>query len=177
MKYLRGAAYGIGALVALLIVVSFFMPERTNSEASIVVNAPPERIFPLLNRLSDWPKWSPWGTAEAPAMDYSFEGPESGVGAMMHWDSPETNGTMTVAEIVANRRLNYTMTMENGNGAAVGGFELTPLDGNRTRVIWRDSAEIKSPPVLNRLMTPIFDSMMAGALQKGLGGLKQMAEK
>ncbi len=172
MKILRIAGIAVGGLLALLIVVSFFMPGRTNTRVELVIDAPPERIYPLLARLQAWPEWTAWGPEEIPDIQYRFEGPEEGVGAVMHWDSAQTNGTLTIESAEANRSVGYSITMENGNGAADGGFTLEPLEAGGTRVIWRDSSLIKGPPVLNRLMTPLLESMMDDAAAKGLQGIQ-----
>ena len=176
MKILRVIGIGIGGLLALLIVISFFLPNKTSTEVETTVDAPPARIFPLVSRLKSWPEWTAWGPEQISDIQYTFEGPEQGVGSIMHWTSAETNGTLTIESVEPDRSMTYSITMENGGGAAEGGFTLTPLDGGQTKIVWRDASEIKSPPVLNRLMTPLMQSMMDDALAKGLQGIKAKAE-
>lgn len=177
MKILRGIGIGLGGLLALLIIVSFFLPNKTNTEAEITIQATPAKIFPMVSRLRSWPEWTAWGPEQIADIQYSFDGPEQGVGSVMHWESVETNGTLTIQAIEPDQSMRYSITMEGGNGAAEGSFTLTPQGGGQTRVVWRDSSEIKSPPVLNRLMIPLMQSMMDEAVAKGLQGIKAQVEK
>ncbi|MCR9141982.1 MAG: SRPBCC family protein [bacterium] len=181
MKILRMIGIGVGVLLILLVVVSFFLPNKTDSEVELTVSAPPAEVFALIVRLQSWPEWTAWGPEQIHDIEYSFEGPEEGVGAIMHWSSEQTNGSLTIESVESDdqgRRMHYSITMENGSGAAEGDFTLTPFgdDGRQTKIVWRDAAEIKSPPVLNRLMTPLMQSMMDEALAKGLQGIQAKVE-
>ncbi|MEQ9366121.1 MAG: SRPBCC family protein [Leptospirales bacterium] len=176
MKILRILGIGIGGLLAFLIVVSFFLPKKTSTEVETTIQASPAQVFPLIARLKAWPEWTAWGPEQIHDIEYTFEGPEQGAGAIMHWTSAETNGTLTIESVEPDRSMSYSITMENGNGSAVGGFTLTSVGDGQTKIVWRDASEIKSPPVLNRLMTPLMQSMMDDALAKGLQGIKSKAE-
>lgn len=176
MKLIRIIGLGLGGLAVLLIVISFFLPNKTSTEVEITIDAPPAQVYPHVATLKSWPKWSAWGPDQIKDIQYKFEGPDQGVGAIMHWESVETVGTLTIEQAVPDQSMDYTITMEGGKGAAVGSFALTALDGGKTRLVWKDSSEIKSPPVLNRLMTPLMQSMMDEALAKGLQGIKEMSE-
>ena len=175
MNILKKILIGFVVIVNGLVILSFFLPDRTNSRIEKTIAATPEQIFPLIVGLKHWPEWSAWGREDIPGIEYKFEGPESGVGAIMHWDSPDTNGTLTIREVEVNRRMAYSITMENGNGAATGSFELEALADGQTRVVWQDSSEIKGPPVISTLMIPLLESMIDQGLERGLEGIADMA--
>ncbi len=50
-----------------------------------MVQAPPQKIFPLINDFHQWGSWSPYENKD-PAMKRSYSGAESGEGAVYAWD-------------------------------------------------------------------------------------------
>ena len=48
------------------------------------IAAPPERIHALVNDFHEWQAWSPWEGLD-PAMERTYAGPTSGVGAVYAW--------------------------------------------------------------------------------------------
>jgi hypothetical protein len=77
------------ALVFLLVIVAVLgyaatLPDTFQIERSATINAPSEKIFPLINDFRQWRAWSPWENLD-PALQRTFSGPESGVGAVYEW--------------------------------------------------------------------------------------------
>ncbi|PQO44474.1 hypothetical protein [Blastopirellula marina] len=73
-------------LVVVLIAMAVFVAFRPNSflvSRAMTIHAPPEAVFPHVNRLSAWGAWSPYEKID-PDMEKTFEGPESGKGAVLH---------------------------------------------------------------------------------------------
>src|SRR4051794_26683622 len=62
---------------------------------SAVIPAPAQDIFPLVNSFREWTKWSPWEAVD-PAMERSFSGSESGVGAKYAWSGNRKAGAGTM---------------------------------------------------------------------------------
>ena len=59
---------------------------------SAVIPAPAQDIFPLVNSFHEWTKWSPWEAVD-PAMERSYSGSESGVGAKYTWSGNRKAGS------------------------------------------------------------------------------------
>lgn len=89
------------AVLALLMFVIWhfvFRNDRAVFEHSVVVNAPRERVFSVVNSLQDWSQWLPRVAALMPSAAkspvftaepvFSFEGPASGKGAVMLMRNP-----------------------------------------------------------------------------------------
>lgn len=52
------------AAVAELVILQ---PERFLVQRSTVINAPPKKIFAIINDLKKWKDWSPWAESDATA--------------------------------------------------------------------------------------------------------------
>ena len=52
------------AAVAALVILQ---PERFLVQRSTVINAPPKKIFAIINDLKKWKDWSPWAESDATA--------------------------------------------------------------------------------------------------------------
>lgn len=86
-------------LVVLAVIYIGSRPERFRIERSALVNAPAEVIFPLINDLHQWARWSPYEKL-GPNMKRTFEGPSAGPGASSSWEgnSKAGAGRMTITE-------------------------------------------------------------------------------
>jgi hypothetical protein len=142
---------------------------------STTISAPPERILPLLTHLRQWQKWSPWEDLD-PALERTYTGAESGVGAIYAWrgNSKAGEGRMEILETSADRvgiDLLFAAPMKAHNRVD---FELTPTDAG-TRVDW-----VMTGPqnLVMRLMSKFWsmDKMIGPDLEKGLRRLKSAAE-
>lgn len=82
------------ALVIVAAVVSglaLTQPDSFRIERSIVVKAPPERVFSYLDDFHQWPAWSPWERLD-PAMQRAWSGAPRGKGAVYTWSGNDDVG-------------------------------------------------------------------------------------
>ena len=94
---LKKILIGLGAALALLLIVIALQPARFRIERSISMAAPPEAVFAQVNDFHAWSKWSPWEKLD-PNLKRSYEGPSSGVGAKYAWVGNDDvgEGRMTI---------------------------------------------------------------------------------
>ncbi|MBI2060300.1 MAG: SRPBCC family protein [Nitrospirae bacterium] len=174
MNAVRRIATGIIVLVAILFVVSFFLPSQWSVERSSVIKAPPEAIFVHLNSFKNWKAWSPW-EGKDPQMTMSYEGPEEGVGAATRWDSPKMGkGTMTLTESVPPQKVVYDLDISEGKYRMKGSFTLTP-GGEGTTVTWRDEGDVGKNPI-GKYFALLMPRMIAKDFDEGLANLKKLLE-
>src|SRR5258707_15859505 len=78
---------GILAVVAIcaILILAAMKPSTFIVERSVSINAPPEKIAPLINDFHSWDTWSPWAKLD-PAMKTVYSGAPSGVGAIYEWE-------------------------------------------------------------------------------------------
>jgi uncharacterized protein YndB with AHSA1/START domain len=60
-------------------------------ERSVAVAAPPERVYAEIADFRNWPHWSPWEDVD-PALERTYSGPQSGVGATYAWSGNRRAG-------------------------------------------------------------------------------------
>ncbi len=167
------------AIVAILTIVALFatsQPDALQVERSVTINAPAEKIFPLLNDFHNWPRWAPQDK-EDPTMTRTYSGAASGLGAVSSWDSKGTagKGKMTITESTAPNKVVVTVDfvrpwkLRNLNE-----FVLQP--GTPVKVTWSFHG---SNHFVMKIMSVFvnMDKVIGKHFETGLNNLKQAAEQ
>jgi len=91
-------------LIALFLVFAATKPSTLSVRRSVVINAPPEKIFVLINDLH---RWGEWNSEEDSTVTRTFSGAASGVGAASEWDSrgKAGKGRIMITESQASSRV------------------------------------------------------------------------
>ena len=164
-------------LVAGALVVASTRPDSFRIERTILVKAPPEAPYALVQDLHRWTEWSPWEGVD-PAMKRTYGGPAIGVGASYGWEGTAKvgSGRMEITEAAPGAKLvlklDFFTPMEAHNTA-----EFTFVrEGGGTRVTW---AMFGPSPFLSKLIGLVFnmDRMVGGMFEKGLASLKDRCER
>lgn len=166
----------LGIIVGILIVAAM-KPDEFRVERSVLIQAPAEKIFPLINDLRAFSTWSPYEKID-PAIQRSYSGPARGVGAVYAWKGNDHvgQGRMEITGSTAPGsvliQLDFLEPMEAHNTAA---FTLVP-EGSGTRVSW---AMFGPAPFMSKIITVFFsmDSMVGEQFSEGLENLKRLAER
>ena len=166
--------YGIGAALALLIIIGFLLPRTHEIEVSIEIDAHPATVFALVADLRRFSEWSPW-TETDPNARVLFSGPTRGKDAMMTWDGAIIgSGSQLITDAIPYERVE--MTMNPGEpGEARAWFDLTPGVGT-TIVRWGFEADY-GMNILGRYFAPMLGGIVARDYQEGLLRLKELAER
>lgn len=162
------------SVVALVVVGGgMLMPSQVSVSRDLVINAPPEKIFPHVANLKAFNKWSPWADLD-PDMKVEFSGAEDGVGQIMSWDSAEMGkGSMKVIESAANEKL--VTALDFGQmGTASARFDLAS-DAGGTKVTWSMISELGNNPIA-RWFGPMIKSDVSETYGKGLAKLRVVSE-
>jgi uncharacterized protein YndB with AHSA1/START domain len=139
---------GLGALVLILAAVALGLPAHVTVARSVVINAPEEVIYPYLNDLRHFPKWSPW-TARDPNMKVTFSGPPEGKGAKIAWVSEQPSvgtGSMEIVETNPSRSINLAASYNGLEGAS--SYQLAPAGAGiaGSKVTWTFGYDTGSSP-------------------------------
>jgi uncharacterized protein YndB with AHSA1/START domain len=124
-------------------------------ERSRTIDAPAERVFPLIADFRQWTRWSPWEDVD-PDLHRSYSGAESGVGAVYGWSGNRKAGAgrMQILRAEPNSRVEVDLQFEKPfRSRNTSTFVLEPL-GDRTRVTWRMTGP---RPAFMRLTQKFFD--------------------
>ena len=176
MKTLKRVLIGIVAVIVLVLVVGFVLPRQVHIERSIVINAPRAQLFDALDGFKRFNEFSPWAALD-PNTQYSYSGPESGVGAKMSWTSTDSKVGSGTNEIVESTPPNFIRTrlVFGDQGPAEASFKLEPADGG-TRVTWGFDCDLGDNPIAHYFGL-MFDKWIGSDYDKGLAKLKQVMEQ
>lgn len=167
------------ALAVVIAAVLLFAASKPNTFAiqrSIVIDAPPEKVFELINDFHNWPKWTPQDKEDA-AMKRTFSGTASGAGAVSDWTGSGNTGAgrMTIIESQPSQKISvqvdWTKPFETRN---INDFVLEPA-GASTRLTW----SMRGPNLYPMKLMGVFvnmDRSMGKHFEAGLASLKQVAE-
>jgi uncharacterized protein YndB with AHSA1/START domain len=168
---------GLAVIIIALLVYAASWPDTFRVHRSTAINAPAERIFPLIANLKSMNTWNPFVEPD-PAIKISYSGPESGKGAAHTWsgNSKVGEGRIEVTEATPSSRvalrLEMVKPMKADNAVE---FTLQP-NGNGTVVTWAMSGK---QPLMAKIMTIFIDCdrMVGSQFEKGLASLKTIAER
>ncbi len=165
------------AFIAIIfIIVVAGQPDEFKLSRSAKISAPPEKIFPHVNNLHKWDVWSPWARLD-PNAKHSFEGADSGAGAVMSWDGSKKIGAgkMTVTESRPGEfvrfKLEFIRPFKATNAAE---FNFKP-EGSQTAVTWTMTGK-------SNFFFKVFglfvncDDMAGKDFEKGLAAMKSVVE-
>ena len=176
MKLVKRILVFLVVFVALFAVVGFLLPAQYHVERSTVVKAPPEKIFGIAADLRTWEEWTAWNLKMDPTMKRTFSGPTSGVGTAVSWDGKKAgHGDMKLTKVTAPTELAYDLSFEHGRFKSVGTMQFEPADDGTT-VTWTDDGDVGGNPFY-RWMGLGMDKFMGPDFEKGLAGLKALAER
>lgn len=175
MSLFRKILLGIGVVLLAAAAVGLALPRHVHVERSVFINAPRATVFTIVNGYAHFNAWSPWAALD-PNAKYAYEGPAAGVGAKMSWvGDPATMGSGSQA-ITESRPWEMVRTAIDfgAQGQAVGTFSLA-VDGAGTMATWGFDTDLGMNPVA-RYFGLMFDRMIGTDFERGLDGLKKVAE-
>lgn len=173
MKALKWILYIVIGIIALLLIIAAFLPDKQVFSNSIVVNTYPRPIYNMVNNLKNWEKWSPFNESDS-TMVYEYSGSEYGVGAHQTWNGKlNGKGSMTILESVFEKKVVFDLSMMEGSkDTTLFILERVP---EGTKVTWETRIS-KSGYPMGRLMWMVAQGMMNKTFYKGLESLKKVVE-
>lgn len=172
-KVLKIAALSAAGLFVVVTAVGFLLPQKLRAERSVVVNAPPEAVYPFIANFKDgWSQWSPFTT---PDMTFSYDGPEVGVGAEQRWNAAESgDGWLRIVKADPSRGVEMEMGMMQDSYKATASLLCEPT-AQGTEVTWTDDIDMGSNPY-RRYLGLVLGPMIESEFDKGLAALKVKVE-
>lgn len=163
----------VAAVIAAILIYAAMKPNTFSISRSASIQAPPSRIFPLVNDLADHEKWSPF--ARDPKVKNVVSTPSAGNGARVDFDG-SCAGTLSIADSrpasKVTMRLLMTKPMKADHQVE---FSFAP-QGASTLVTWAMSG---TQPYLGKLMSVFIncEKMCGKQFEQGLADLKKLAEQ
>jgi uncharacterized protein YndB with AHSA1/START domain len=163
--------------VAIILILAATKPDSFSIQRVITVQAPPQKIFPLINDFHQWGSWSPYENKD-PAMKRSYSGAASGTGAVYAWEGNKNvgSGRMEILDASTPSRivikLDFFTPFEGHNTAE---FTMLP-QGDATNITWLMYGPL---PFMGKIMHVFInvDNMIGKDFEAGLANLKRLTEK
>lgn len=177
MKMLSWILVGVGAVIAIFVVVVALQPSDFRIERSATMAAPPPAVFAQVNDFQKWQSWSPWEKLD-PALQRSYEGPAAGAGAQYAWvgNKDVGEGRMTILESVPGERVRIKLEFFKPFAATnTAEFSFRPEAG-ATRVTWSMAGQ-NNFVARAVCMFMNMDKMVGGQFEQGLAQIKAIVER
>lgn len=164
-------------LIAAVLAYAATRPKTVRITRSIVIGAPRERIFELINDFHQWVGWAPQDR-EDPSMVRTFSGPANGVGAVSEWAGKGSSGQGRMSITESKRpdtiaiMVDFVKPFDAHN---LNRFTLEP-EGSGTRVTWTmEGTNVYLMKVMG--MFTNMDRLMGRHFETGLKNLGSLAEQ
>lgn len=174
---LKKIAFIILAIIALILIYAGVRSPKYSVQRQITINAPAERIFPLMNNSKLAAEWGPWVSLD-PQSTFTYSGPDEGVGSRSDWTGGKQMGTgsATIVESTPPQKIGIRIEYIEPMAMVQDSTYLLEPSGAGTLVTWKVEGDNS---FMGRLMC-IFvdmDKMVGGMFETGLGNLKALVEK
>ena len=164
----------VGILILVFVVLGALLPRQYHVSRSIVVNAPPARIHPLVDDLKRWEEWTPWRATDASIVT-TFGPTTVGVGASQTWKGEKGEGRLTITKSDPGKGIEFDLVfVHDGEIPGKGWITYSPAVG-ASRVEWALDGSMEMP-VVGGYFALMSDMMMGGMLEQGLKSLKARVE-
>ena len=164
---------GLGAVIALILIVASFKSPDFRVERSLTIAAPPEALFPWFNSNKKFNEFNPWLKLDKEAK-VEYSGPDSGVGSVSSWEGKQTGkGKATITESKPNELIRLRMDwIEPLEGVSTVDYTFKPEAG-KTTVTW---AMYGKSNFMGRLVSIFMDceSMCGPSFEKGLADVADL---
>ncbi len=168
---------GISIVFSLIFIVGFFLPNNFKAEQSLLINKAHGQIYPYLNELREWEKWSFISKKDDPTLHITYSQPSSGEGANQRWKGDHLeDGILKIKESYPLEGIRYEMRIQNGEIKINGNIRFVPQTETATRVDWICEGKLGDNPLF-RYFGLLFDDMLEADMAKSLNKLKRVAEK
>jgi len=177
LKIIAGVAAVLAVAIVIVLILAATKPDTFQVTRAATINAPAAKIFPLIADFHQWGQWSPWEHKD-PAMQRTFSGANSGLGAVYAWEGNGQvgSGRMEVIEAAAPGKIGIKLDfIKPFEGHNVAEFTMLP-QGSTTLVTWTMHGPT---PFLGKIIHVFMnmDNMVGRDFSAGLASLKSITEK
>lgn len=168
---------GLGSFIGLFLAYVATRPSAFRIERSRTLDAPPAKLFALINDFHEWAKWSPWEKLD-PDMKRVFEGPDAGLGATYRWigtNNKAGEGVMKIATSQPDARVEIDLTFIKPIAAENKAIFTLEPDGNGTKVVWAMEGNRNFGHKAFGVFVDM-DKLVGADFEKGLGAMGDAAK-
>jgi len=179
MKILKYSLIVIAILVALVLLLAFFSPNRYSVEREVNIKKSKQEVFDYIVLLKNQDNFSVWANMDT-EMKKTYKGEDGKVGFVSAWESQKDDvgkGEQEILKIVGNERIEYELRfIEPFEANDLAYMQLTEVSATETNIKWGFKGEMAFPMNIFLLFMDM-EKQLGGDLQKGLDNLKSVLEK
>ncbi len=171
---MKSFAIIVGVIVALIVLVGFFLPARFTLERRQVIQAPKKFIFAQINDLKKHEAWSPWKLSD---MDMQIKYGEKtvGEGASYSWNSRQSGeGMMTILESKPDVLIRASLQFK-GKQRGISYWKFNQKTESQVEVIQGFEGDV-GHNIIARYLVFILGDQFAETQEIGLIRLKKICE-
>jgi uncharacterized protein YndB with AHSA1/START domain len=164
-------------MVAIVLAIAAMRPNAFQVQRSVIIQAPPGKVYSLIDDFHEWPKWAPQDRDDS-SMRRTYSGADRGVGAASQWQGKGSTGEgqMRITESVPlTRVVVQTDFIKPFAAHNVNEFALEK-EGDSTRVTWTMRGTNLYLMKLMSLFTNM-ERLMGKHFEAGLENLKDCAQR
>jgi uncharacterized protein YndB with AHSA1/START domain len=166
----------LSAVIVAVLIVAAARPGDYRVERTVLVKAPPEKVYTLIEDVRRWPDWS-MDEMKDPALKRTFFGPARGTGAGFDWTGGmhSGKGRAVITQAVPPSRLLVQVEMEEPyEDKSTLEINLSPHDSG-TLLRWAASGGMSYFTKVTTTFTTM-DAVMGPRVEDSLAKLKLLAE-
>ena len=173
MKPLKIAAVVVLVICLIMVIVITIQPDKAHLEKEIFIEAPDSVIFPYVSNYRKLSTWWPWPKMDA-ELKQSYEGVDGTLGSKVIWNGSKAGkGSMTVEELVQNKRVKSIMLIGSEKQSASSEFTLE-RKGNGTEVHW--TYDGVNDGLSGKAKWIVMGTLLGSQYDLGLKNLKKIIE-
>jgi uncharacterized protein YndB with AHSA1/START domain len=164
------------AVIVAVLIVAAARPSDYRVERTVLVKAPPEKVYTLLEDVRRWPEWS-MDEMKDPALKRTFFGPARGTGAGYGWAGGmhSGKGRAVITQAVPPSHVQVQVEMEEPDeDKSTLEIDLRPHDSG-TLLRWAASGGMSYYTKVTTAFTTM-DAVMGPKVEDSLAKLKMLAE-
>jgi hypothetical protein len=178
MRALKIIGISVAGLIALALIVAFFVDGKYTVEREVTINRTKQQVYDYVKYLKNQNQFSVWAKID-PNMKTEFRGEDGTIGFVSAWDSENKQagkGEQKIIGITEGERIDYEIhfikPMESTDYAFM---EFKSAGDSTATVKWNFHGEMKYPMNLMCLFMD-FEKLLGPDLQNGLNNLKGIME-
>ena len=170
MKAGKIIIYILLGLFALIFIIAALVPKSLSVEESVVINHPPEKVFPYGASLEHMLDWNPWSQTDPEAQN-TFQGAPMEIGSKWIWKSEKLGkGSMEITAIEAPKKVVARLRFEEPNESVATDIRTFEATAEGTKITWINQSELSYP--FERLVGLFMKGMLKQNQKQGLQNLK-----
>jgi uncharacterized protein YndB with AHSA1/START domain len=164
----------IVVVLGALLIFAEMRPSEFEIQRNMIIDAPPEKVFVLIDDFRNWPRWQPLDLTD-PSLHRDYDSAARGKGAVSMWQGKDSTGRQEIIEskpaAMIMIKVDFTKPFKAHN---VNTFTLAPSRSG-TSLTWTVRGTL---PLFAKIMSIVInmDRSMGKHLEDGLRNLKAEAE-